>query len=748
MSWSSIRRSPNAVTARIVWPVATVLVSMLFFALGGLYLTGQRANELALDRQRTNLEASLESERFQLLIHLARTATSPTAQEALSHPMSPEKAQAAIGELLGSRHGFDVSFVLTPENLVVTGRVGDEPGDQRRYQALAPLFAPVLGEVRDRVGQLALRRETDGAGVDAPVQLARRSGAARLIFDGNEPRIVAAVALPARGVGESAFGRLVMVASAPLTGSVLAEFALRHSHPDLRVETGPHDASALPLKDEAGQVRAWLAWTPERPGDVVLERLLPALGLTLIAIGLFSAFMFRHVRTVTTDLVAREAEATHLANHDPLSGLPNRAFFAERLDNELAHLQPSEDGLAVLFLDLDRFKEINDTHGHAAGDHLIRVVAKRLTSVLRGADTLARFGGDEFAIIQTGVRTAGDCASLGHRVLEAIREPVDIHGTLVFVGISVGIAMAPDNGRDRETLTKLADVALYRAKHEGRNRYCFFEIGMDETLRMRKVVEEDLRSAVANDQMNLLYQPLFSADGRTILGVEALVRWQHPELGSISPADFIPVAEQRGLIGPLGEWVLRRACRDGKRWRNITVAVNVSPIQFRQKDFVATVARIVDEEGIDPTRVELELTEGVLVEDADAAEGAMMDLRALGLRFALDDFGTGYSSLIYLRRFAFDKIKIDRSFLEAMETTGESAILVHSVVHLGRALGLTVTAEGVETPEQQRFLQAVGCHQLQGFLFCRPVPATKIDELLGLVEPAFPAVAAAPRAVA
>jgi diguanylate cyclase len=444
--------------------------------------------------------------------------------------------------------------------------------------------------------------------------------------------------------------------------------------------------------------------------------------------------MFAHVRTVTTELVTREAEATHLANHDRLSGLPNRAFFSDRLDVELSRLKESGEGLAVMFLDVDKFKDINDNYGHSAGDMLIRIVARRITGVLRGADTLSRFGGDEFAIIQTGVRSVNDCAALAHRILEAIREPVELNGSLAYVGVSIGVAMAPDNGEDRDMLMRLADVALYRAKREGRNRYSFFELGMDETLRMRKMVEEDLRNALETGLVDVVYQPQFSPDGRKVLGVEALVRWTHPVHGPISPADFIPVAEQRGLIGMLGEYVLRRACRDGKRWKNITVAVNVSPIQFRQKDFVGTVARIVQDEGMEAGRVELELTEGVLVDDADNAENAMMELRALGLRFALDDFGTGYSSLIYLRRFAFDKIKIDRSFLESMETTGESAILVHSVVHLGRALGLTVTAEGVETTEQQRFLQAVGCHQLQGYLFCKPVPAQKIDELLGLTS--------------
>jgi predicted signal transduction protein with EAL and GGDEF domain len=304
----------------------------------------------------------------------------------------------------------------------------------------------------------------------------------------------------------------------------------------------------------------------------------------------------------------------------------------------------------------------------------------------------------------------------------------------VTIGASIGVALAPEHADTRENLMKLADTALYQAKSEGRNRTSFFQTRMDETLRMRKVVEDDLRRAIQEDQLVLHYQPLFSSDGETIVGLEALVRWPHPERGLISPTEFISIAEERGLVIPLGEWVLRRACEDGMRWPNLRVAVNVSPIQFRHRGFVESVVRVLEDTKFDATRLELELTEGVVVGDADAAEAAMVDLRALGVHLALDDFGTGYSSLIYLRRFAFDKIKIDRSFLESMEATGESAILVHSIVHLGRALGLIVTAEGVETKEQHRFLQALGCHQLQGYLFSRPVPREEIDRMLG-VEP-------------
>jgi EAL domain-containing protein (putative c-di-GMP-specific phosphodiesterase class I) len=275
---------------------------------------------------------------------------------------------------------------------------------------------------------------------------------------------------------------------------------------------------------------------------------------------------------------------------------------------------------------------------------------------------------------------------------------------------------------------RFADLALYRAKHEGRNRFAFFEAKNGEELRLRQNAEDDLRDAIENDKLVLLYQPIMSICGKKFIGVEALVRWQHPTQGLLSAERFVGLAEERGLIVPLGEWVLRHACRDAMRWPNLHVAVNVSPIQFRQKDFVALVQGILAETGIEPHRLELELTEGVVISDEELAERSIVDLRALGIRMALDDFGTGYSSLIYLRRFAFDKIKIDRSFLESMEVQSESAIIIDSIVRLGHALGLTVTAEGIETPEQWQFLQQLGCDELQGFLFAEPLSVAQIDE--------------------
>ncbi len=501
----------------------------------------------------------------------------------------------------------------------------------------------------------------------------------------------------------------------------------------------PANRAALVFDDLATGQAIRFSWQPARPGTAMARRIgyaaIPPLGIT----ALLFVLVVTNTRRVARDLAASHARAESLAGQDPLSGLPNRLLFGRTLDKALLRIESQrdeaveQDGFALMFLDLDRFKEVNDAHGHQAGDALIKEVAARLRRMLRAEDTLARFGGDEFAILQDGVESEEDARALAGRILHALAESFMIGTNRVNVGVSIGIAVAPKDSRDRETLMRMADTALYAAKSEGRNRCAFFHREMDHALQMRKVVADDLRRAIAENELTIHYQPIFSADGRSVVSLEALVRWPHPTRGMISPAQFVPLAEQSGLVIPLGEWVVRRVCQDGKRWPGVRIAVNVSPIQFRQRDFVDGVIRVVEDAGFDPARLELELTEGVVVEDADAAEKVMERLRDYGFPLALDDFGTGYSSLIYLRRFAFDKIKIDRSFLESLDEMGESAILVHSIVHLGRALGLTVTAEGVETPEQHRFLMALGCHEMQGFLFSRPICADDVDALLGKV---------------
>ncbi|MBV1708007.1 MAG: bifunctional diguanylate cyclase/phosphodiesterase [Hyphomicrobiales bacterium] len=470
-----------------------------------------------------------------------------------------------------------------------------------------------------------------------------------------------------------------------------------------------------------------LQWQPKRPGDLALIRDgLILMGATI----LIALIMIGYLHNAMKKLRASEAQAQRLAGFDKLTDLPNRSQFGHLLALETGRSRRAQSSCALLYVDIDRFKEINDTCGQEAGDKLIQGTASRIASLLQPGDRLARIDGDEFAILQTEIVSARDCEVLATKIHNSLRQPIDLGNIEIRVRVSIGIAMFPADAASDDELTQAASSALALAKKEGRDRFVFFEKMLGDDMKMRRTREEELRKAIETGNLVVHYQPIMSADGLRLSCVEALVRWPHPLGGLVPPDEFISLAEDRGLILPLGEYVLRQACRDGRRWPGVRVAVNVSPIQFRQKDFAKIVERVLVEESFDPTRLELELTEGVVIADADEAEAIMFDLRGQGIRLALDDFGMGYSSLVYLRRFAFDKIKIDKSFLESMESTGESAIILHSLIHLGRALGLTVTAEGIETPEQHRFLQAAGAHELQGFLFSRPVPREQIDRIL------------------
>ena len=434
----------------------------------------------------------------------------------------------------------------------------------------------------------------------------------------------------------------------------------------------------------------------------------------------------RYMRTTAATIVAGENRLRYLALHDPLCGLPNRNFFSERLETVIAEVRRGGAPVAVFYIDLDHFKDVNDTLGHPIGDELIRNVTLRLSHIMRGDDLVARLGGDEFAVITTASADHGALHEIASRMIETLCAPYSISGHTIVIGASIGIAVIDARAGGSADIMRYADMALYRAKNEGRNRACIYDAVMDADLSQRKLVEQELRETIENDGLKVFYQPIFNASGDKVVGVEALARWPHPARGLIPPAEFIPIAEHSGLIIELGAKVLRRACLDGMAWPGITVSVNVSPLQFRRLDFVSMVERILTETGFDPKRLELELTETTLLGNVESAEASMRRLKALGVQLALDDFGTGYSSLLYLRRFPFDKLKIDRSFVLSIEKAADAAAIVHAVVSLGRGLGMKVTAEGVETAEQHLFLRAAGVHYMQGFRFGKPTEPAEI----------------------
>jgi diguanylate cyclase (GGDEF)-like protein len=418
-----------------------------------------------------------------------------------------------------------------------------------------------------------------------------------------------------------------------------------------------------------------------------------------------------------------EIKIAHMARHDALTDLPNRVLLRERLSEVLPQVEDGE-WLAVLYLDLDHFKNVNDTLGHPVGDELLREVADRLRGCVRETDTISRVGGDEFCIIQTGIRDAADSERLARRIAEAIRAPYDIHGHLVMIDASVGIAFAPADGTDANELLKNADMALYGAKADGRGVYRFFEPRMDARMKARRALELALRKALANDEFELYYQPAVTLEGETVQCCEALLRWNHPEHGLVMPADFIPIAEEIGLIVPIGEWVIRRACEDASTWPDdIRVAVNLSPTQLNNSLLFPTVLNALTAAELPAHRLELEITEAVLMENTEANLRTLHGLRALGIHISMDDFGTGYSSLSYLRSFPFDKIKIDRCFIAGLGEDNESAAIVQAVAGLAQQLSMTTTAEGVETRAQLDRVRELGCTDVQGYFYSPPVPA-------------------------
>jgi diguanylate cyclase (GGDEF)-like protein len=504
-----------------------------------------------------------------------------------------------------------------------------------------------------------------------------------------------------------------------------------------------HSTPADPVLDRKGLSPQWamgpsaLAEPIAAPADAGwlqnphLSSLSGPLSAGFAALSCFFAILY--VRRMRRALAESRSETWRVAHSDPVSGIANRLFFLEALEGQMQPSSGSARGkLAVLIVAVDRFKQINDTFGHAGGDRTIAILAERFGKCLGEGDTLARLTGAEFGILQPQTSARGSAETLAKKLLEAAQQPIAIDERQVELTVSIGIALYPEHAESRDEALCAAHMAQRRAREEGRNRYVCFDKAMREDLRVRKTFDEEMRNAMKSDALVLHYQPLWSVDGKHVVGVEAMVAWQDADKGPVGADQLARFAEEVGLALQMREWILRRAALDVLQWPNLRVAVNVASAQFRHAGFLAQVERILRETGLEPARLQLELSEKMVVANAAAAEGAINGLRAQGVCTVLDDFGTGSSSLIFLSRFALDKVKIDKSFFEAMGRPGENTTVVHAAVHLARALGLTVTADGVATTAQHRFLQAVGCHEVQGSLFGSPMPAAEIDQLIAL----------------
>jgi diguanylate cyclase (GGDEF)-like protein len=425
-----------------------------------------------------------------------------------------------------------------------------------------------------------------------------------------------------------------------------------------------------------------------------------------------------------------EVKIEYMAHHDSLTDLANRVLLNERLEQALGSRIHREQMVAVHHLDLDQFKAVNDTFGHPTGDKLLKIVADRLRGLVRETDTIARMGGDEFVIVQAPIADPADATSLAQRIIGLMSEPFDLDGHQAVIGASIGIAVGPGDGLRPDKLLRNADLALYRAKDDGRGTFRFFEPAMDLQMQTRRIMERDLRKALPDGEFELYYQPVVNLTSNEISGFEALIRWNHPEKGIIAPAAFIPLAEEIGFIVPIGEWVIRQACATAAQWPgDLHVAVNISAAQFRGPGLMQVIVGALAASGLHPTRLEIEITETVLLQNRETTLAVLHQLRSLGIRIAMDDFGTGYSSLTYLQCFPFDKIKIDRSFVKDITENAGSLNIVRAVAALANGMGMTATAEGVETREQLDKITSEGCTEMQGFLFSRPLPAHEIERL-------------------
>ena len=433
-----------------------------------------------------------------------------------------------------------------------------------------------------------------------------------------------------------------------------------------------------------------------------------------------------------TERKQAEAKIAYMAHHDELTNLPNRVRFHEKLKETLS-LDQEEKRVAVFYLDLDRFKKVNDTLGHPVGDHLLKTVAHRLRNCVREVDTVARLGGDEFAIIQPAIEQPRNAAVFANRILDAVAAPYQIGGHEIIVSTSIGIAISPDDGTEIDQLMKNADMALYGAKAVERGTYHFFAAEMDARMKARAKMETDLRKALVNGEFELFYQPLINVQRNEVSCCEALLRWHHPQDGMISPAEFIPVAEDTGLIVPLGEWVLRKACADAAKWPdNVNVAVNVSTVQLKRQSLTQTVFTALAASGLPAHRLEIEITETVILEDSNQVRGTLHQLHELGVQIVMDDFGTGYSSLSYLRKFPFDKIKIDAFFIRGISDGGDCSTIAEAIVKMASTMKIATVVEGVETPQQLVKVREWGCTEMQGYLFSRPKP---VEEILPMFAP-------------
>jgi diguanylate cyclase (GGDEF)-like protein len=712
--------------ARVFWPAVLFAVAM-FTILSATGMTLVRNfDEDATFREETLVKNGIAQRIDEVAALVVPQVIWDDAVRNLNNRLDLKWARQNVGIYLHKSNGFYASYVLGAKDQPVFAFIRGLDRPPTSYAAISRNAAPLIRDIRSSEKRRRASVE-QGALLGAPIQ-----SSSVVLENGNVHILTATLVQPDFGSAVIRGDRApVLVTDMAVDAVFLHRFAQRflltglHLRNDSRLD---RPAARAPLRNHDGRLVATIVWDPQNPGTRLLHKVgIPAFVLIVLLAGIV-LILFRRGVEMTEGLVRSEARAAHFAFHDALTGLANRPNFTAILENAIRQMRTHDEPLAILCVDLDRFKEVTEAHGHAAGDAFVAEAARRLERLCRSSDVLARFEADEFCVLLR-VASPEVAMALTDRLCSAMAEPMELSFGQVLAGCSIGIAIVrPDEEATATEALRHADLALNAAKRCARGHFCLFETGMDSTIQDRRSLESDLTVALSGGALDVHYQPQVNRRG-VMTGVEALVRWTHPERGDVSPALFIPVAEQSGLILQIGLFALRRAFEDGSRWPNLRVAVNISAVQLRTEEFVPQLTALVDELGIDPGRFELEITESILIDDEPEIHARLRTLRDLGFQLALDDFGTGYSSLSFLRRYPVSKLKIDRSFVTHLGVDEGADAVVAAIVRLASALNLSVIAEGVETRGQRKRLAEVGCFDIQGFLYSRAVPAVAIDAI-------------------
>jgi len=720
--------------------IITVAAIVLLLALAGILvigLAGTSMNRDATDTQTQLLDNAISQNVVDALNDVHSVAVwDVAAREMERHPADIDWMDVEIGKYLTAVSGHDAVWVLDPDDRPIYGY---SSGTRLPPSSIAPFSADVAELVRIvRSGKEDGRRIRDfnfrnarGAGMGAVPGDTRARWTSHIVRnDGSAVILTVMTIVPVTNQAPIRARPYLLVSAIRIGSAQMQLFAnalLIHDLKAVNLATPSVTAGRYVLADDEGNPILRLEWTPRDPGRLLLHLVLPLFALVTLVAACLLIVTLRRMQRMTVSLVDKEQEASYLANYDPLCSLPNRRLFTQRLDEVLAASLVSGQPSTLAFCDIDHFKTINDTMGHEIGDLLIKQVARRLRESFPTCVFVSRFGGDEFALMHSERWLS--VAEFGDRIQQAFAEPVDLDGRPSQIGISVGIATAPQHGHDSTDLMRNADIGLYDAKDGGRSRCSVYHSGMRDELLIRKDRESRIVEMLDQERFELHYQPIVDIRAGKVSGMEALLRWPSEDPYELRPADFIPIAESAGLMPRLGDWIIRQALYDSLRWPDLWISINLSPLQIKSPDLVATLGRHLRTSGADPTRIMFEITEGMLLDLTTPVQRTLLAIKGMGFKIGLDDFGTGYSSLSYLQEFTFDKLKIDRSFICDGKLEGKrSASLVKAVIDVGRALGIEVVAEGVEHLREALVLKTLGCHQIQGWLYGRAMPAAQASE--------------------